>query len=175
MPKLYHFKPPRLAGNMLLPLATLRDEYPEVYVKALEKYKGRGEVPLKFIPLLDCSWEDVIFLSPVHPQVLHMELSACGYGGLVGAEAYVIDSESLMQQTPGRLRLVVYEFAEDGRDSYYQANEHLRYARISNVTRSHYRDAVKEGKRPFLFRGVTHAMYHGEICVDGLPVVRVRA
>ncbi len=175
MPKLYHFKPPRLAGNMLLPLAGLRDKYPEVYVKALEKYKGRGEVPFQFIPLLDCSWEDVIFLSPVHPQVLHMELSACGYYGLIGAEAYVIDSEVLMQQTPGRLRLVVYEFAEEGRDSYYQADEHLRYARISNFTRSHYRDAVREGKRPFLFHGVTHAMYHGEIRVDGLPVVRVRA
>lgn len=39
MPKLYHFKPPRLAGNMLLPLATLRDEYPELYAKAMEKYE----------------------------------------------------------------------------------------------------------------------------------------
>ena len=168
--KLYHVKQPKLAGDMLLPLATLRDEYPELYAKAMEKYEGREEVTQNFIPLLDCLWEDVIFLSPVHPQVLHGVLVSCGHSGLIGKEAYVIDPRSLR---PGRL--VIYDYADGGSYSFYDGEDYLRHACISDVTRNHYRNAVEAGKRPFLFHGVTHAMYHGEICVDGLPVVRVRA
>ncbi len=167
--KLYHFKPPRLAGNMLLPLAELRDKYPEVYVKALEKYEGREEVTQNFIPLLDCLWEDVIFLSPLHPQVLHGVLVSCGHRGLIGKEAYVIDPRSLRPDW-----LVIYDYADGGSYSFYDGEDYLRYGRISDAARNHYRNAVEAGKRPFLFHGVTHAMYHGEICVDGLPVVRVR-
>jgi hypothetical protein len=171
MPKLYHIKlKGGVVGDKLLPLAILRVEYPEVYAKAMEKYEGREEVSQNFIPPLECLWEDVIFLSPVHPQVLHGVLVSCGHRGLIGKEAYVIDPRSLRPDW-----LVIYDYADGGSYSFYDGEDYLRYGRISDVTRNHYRNAAEAGKRPFLFHGITHVMYRGEICVDGLPVVRVRA
>ncbi len=158
-----------VVGPALVPLATLRDVLPEIYAQAKVKYQGREHVPQNFIPLLHCHWEDVVFLSPVHPQVLHGVLVSCGCEGLAGRTAYVIDSKDL-----NPARLVVYEFEEgEGRYSYYDPSHHMRYQRISEATRGYYRDAKSEGKRPFLFAGVTHAMYHGEIPIAGLPMVRV--
>lgn len=122
-----------------------------------------------FIPLLDCLWK-MSLLSPVHPQVLHGVLVTCGHRGLIGTEAYMIDPRTLRPD-----RLVIYDYADGGSYSFYDGEDYLRHARISDVTRNHTGTRLRQGKRPFLFHGVTHVLYHGEISVQGLSTVQVRA
>jgi hypothetical protein len=156
-------------GDSLVPLSVLRATLPEVAAKAEEKYQGRGHVPKNQIPLLGCNWEDTVFLSPIHPQVLHGLLVSCGHRGLIGRRAFVIDHTLLDPDY-----LVVYEFDGEAPYDHYDPKLHMRYSRIREATKGAYRDALDEGKKPFIFAGVTHVFYLGQIPIAGLPVVEVR-
>ncbi len=168
--KLFHLRPKGgVEGDVLMPLSDLRVTLPETYEAARQKYEAREHVPRNHIPLLDCHWEDVIFLSPVHPQILHGVLVSCGHRGLVDRKAFVVDPATL-----NPARLVVYEFDGETPYTYYERSHHLRYARIGEATKGFYRDAKEEGKKPFIFAGVTHVLYQGRIPIQGLPTVQVK-
>jgi hypothetical protein len=64
----YHFKPLDMTGNVLFPLNRLRETHPEIYSKAATKYVGRESLMSEVIPGLNCLWNDVLHLSPIHPQ-----------------------------------------------------------------------------------------------------------
>ena len=66
----YHFKPANLQGTTLYPLNRLRDLHPEAHRSEFKKYVGREKLLEKRIPILDCLWNDVIHLSPLHPQTV---------------------------------------------------------------------------------------------------------
>ncbi|HEY2794476.1 MAG TPA: hypothetical protein VGJ28_19090, partial [Micromonosporaceae bacterium] len=73
MPFVYHTKPPTMIGDELLPLSELADVDPAVHDAAIAKYDGsadRRTLPDRRIPVLDCRWQDVVFLAPVHPQLI---------------------------------------------------------------------------------------------------------
>ena len=67
---LYHFRPKHMQGHVLFPLNALKEALPEIYSYQAEKYKGRERLLEKKIPILDCLWNDVIHLSPIHPQII---------------------------------------------------------------------------------------------------------
>ncbi len=168
--RLYHLVPQGgVVGDELMPLSQLRVELPEVYEAARQKYEGRERVPQNYVPLLDRYWRDMVFLSPVHPQAIHDVLVSCGHLGLVGRKAFVVDP-SLLDPS----QLVVYEFEGGGGYDYYNREYHSRYERIGERTRISYREALVEGKQPFIFAGITHVLYCGRIPIAGLPVVEVR-
>jgi hypothetical protein len=64
----YHFKPKNMVGDTLFPLFTLRETHPEIYAEHVKKYRGREDILEVRIPLLDCWWNEVLHLSPLHPQ-----------------------------------------------------------------------------------------------------------
>ncbi len=168
--RLYHLVPKGgIEGELLLPLRELQGKFPNAYGRACEKYQGRKYIPDVFVPILDCKWADVVQMSPVHPQVVHCNLKAFGHPGLVDREAFVIDTTCL-----DPARLVVFEFTAGGGEySKYDPERHMRYSLISDATIEHYRSRVAEGQKPFIFQGITHVLYMGEIPISGLPVVRV--
>ncbi|WP_350276914.1 hypothetical protein [Kribbella sp. HUAS MG21] len=65
-------------GELLLPLAELRNRYPDLYERHAAKYAGRHAAMTQPVPPLDCTWEDVVFLSPVHPAPLFAALQRSG-------------------------------------------------------------------------------------------------
>lgn len=68
---LYHRTPPHMEGTELIPLNEQRELYPKLYEESVSKYAGRMEVMKIIIPSFECLWNDVLFLSPVHPQVIN--------------------------------------------------------------------------------------------------------
>ena len=62
-----HLIPKNLKGDLLLPLNEIRKEDEELYQSHGKKYKGREALMECNIPRLNCKWNDVIFLLPVHP------------------------------------------------------------------------------------------------------------
>jgi hypothetical protein len=73
VPYLFHAKPSSLSGSFLLPLSDLATTDPSAYAAAIAKYDDhpdRRRLPDRYIPIIDCRWQDVVFLSPVHPAAI---------------------------------------------------------------------------------------------------------
>jgi hypothetical protein len=66
----YHLIPLHLRGTVLYPLHQLTVIYPDIAAKHMTKYQGRRHLLNKPIPPLDCLWNDVLMLSPVHPAAM---------------------------------------------------------------------------------------------------------
>ncbi len=57
-------------GDQLLPLAMLRERYPDLHARHIAKYVGREHRLRERVIPLGCEWADVVFLSPLNPIVL---------------------------------------------------------------------------------------------------------
>lgn len=67
----------KMIGDILMPLNQLRESMPEVYRAAAAKYVGRESTMKRTIPGLDCLWNDVIQLCPLHPsQIMEQRIKA---------------------------------------------------------------------------------------------------
>lgn len=81
----YHRKSPDFVGNWVVPLnkmPTLADfdtKYKKIYELEKSKYSGREHVMQRTVPPLgDCKWNDVNFLSPIHPHYIYQEFQKIG-------------------------------------------------------------------------------------------------
>ena len=70
MTYVYHFKSKNMSGSKLFPLNTLRELHPQAAELHLKKYENRPKLLEQRIPPLDCLWNDVIHLAPIHPQII---------------------------------------------------------------------------------------------------------
>jgi hypothetical protein len=61
-------------GSEIIPLSRMRTRYPDLYELNVRKYAARPEIMGERIEPLDCTWSDVVFLSPVHPESLFAAL-----------------------------------------------------------------------------------------------------
>jgi hypothetical protein len=79
MAYLYHAVPEKMKGRILYPLNALKNKYPKIYSHEIKKYIGRGRVLSIRIPKMDCLWNDVIHLSPIHPRKVKAEIENAGF------------------------------------------------------------------------------------------------
>ncbi|TOO19743.1 hypothetical protein CGH40_24485, partial [Vibrio parahaemolyticus] len=71
---LYHRVPVNLQGNMLFPLNELKQVHDNLYQFHVKKYRDReGALERRVLPL-DCLWNDVLHLSPIHPHKIKKAL-----------------------------------------------------------------------------------------------------
>lgn len=77
----YHWRENNFKGNWIIPLNMMpnMEGYSEIYNNAIAKYKGREELLKRVIPTLRCLWNDVIFLSPLHPHKQYKEYKKIGF------------------------------------------------------------------------------------------------
>ncbi|MDP1836405.1 MAG: hypothetical protein Q8K75_10835 [Chlamydiales bacterium] len=77
----YHRRPSNFIGNWILPLNMMpqMEEFSDIYEKAISKYDHRKQLLSRVIPTLNCVWNDVIFLSPLHPHHHFKEYSEIGF------------------------------------------------------------------------------------------------
>lgn len=77
----YHRRNPDFIGNWIIPLNIMpyMDGYSEVYKNAIAKYEGRENLLTVVIPTLNCLWNDVVFLSPIHPHKQYEEYKKIGF------------------------------------------------------------------------------------------------
>lgn len=77
----YHRRTADFKGNSIIPLNMMStlEGFSEIYTKAVSKYEGREYVTKIVIPTLQCLWNDVIFLSPLHPHMHYQKYREIGF------------------------------------------------------------------------------------------------
>lgn len=95
MPTLLYKLAGTIRGDDILPLNQLRDRYPDLYERHAKKYADRPQSMSRPIPLLDCTWTDVVFLSPVHPEPIFDALRESGRTGPGSLSYWTIDADLL--------------------------------------------------------------------------------
>ena len=171
---LYHVRPDPLLGSVLYPLNELRDRHPDAFARARAKYEGREQVLNMRVPLLDCLWNDVLHLSPVHPAELVEALETAGA---------TADRRRFLEIDAARLeptRTVVFLNSTDrehrfdeGQWAWFDPDVVGRIGRLPQATRDYYGECAREGTRPFLFAHVPHILYRGSLELTALTEIEV--
>ena len=99
MDYVYHMVSIEMKGEVLTSLNEMKLIYPELYKTYSKKYLNhpeRGSLLLRSIPKLDCLWNDVIFLSPLHPYYVYEALHSLGVSIKGDLMFYEIPTERLI-------------------------------------------------------------------------------
>ena len=77
----YHARKNNFSGNWIVPLNLMpyMEGFNEIYKHEVAKYIGREHLLTREIPTLNCLWNDVIFLSPLHPHKHYEEYKKIGF------------------------------------------------------------------------------------------------
>ena len=181
MQYLYHHVPKDFNGTVLYPLNELKQKYPEVYEKEVSKYEGREHVMQQRIPLLnDCLWNDVIFMTAVHPQEIFDARTDAGWGEIEPQRYFRISSSILDEE-----KLAVYLFKENessmrskvGNGDFvtFDSQEMSSYAVVPQSTKDYFRHEHESGQKKIglMYRYIPHILYRGEIDVSKAEIITV--
>lgn len=164
---LYHQPASLLRGSHVLPLNELRNIYPELWA-AREHKRGSGpDSPAQRVPPLDCTWGDVVFLSPVHPQPLFDALRRSGRAAPL-REPWTLSAELL---DPARtvIRLmragVLGHHPDPADDDDYLPFTTANLRAVSRITVDAIRrlEGLQSGDPWLPWVDVPHILYRGEI------------
>lgn len=169
MSYVYHLVPPAMKGTTLYPLNELKELFPEIYAAEVAKYRGREQKLAHRIPMLgNCLWNDVLFLTAVHPVEFRKAYASVVHTTWKFRYFQIpIDSLDLARMT------VVKQLPVSKTREYeeFDMRRMEHYATIPPETFQHWREALVQGSRPFLYLYIPHILYRGTIDVSGLPIV----
>lgn len=163
-----------MEGTTLYPLNRLKDVYPKAWEEQVKKYEDREHMLEVKIPPLDCLWNDVLHMSPVHPVEIYEVLKDFGFKR--HPEFFEIDSDTLEKEN---LAIYAYEDTQlnrkdDGRkiipydEAYILSNNKIR-----QITKDYFKKCQEEGKIPMTFVGVPHVLYKGSIDVKNAKIIKI--
>lgn len=163
-----------MAGTVLHPLNELRDVDPGAWARERAKYEGREQVLDLRVPLLDCLWNDVLHLSPVHPREIMEALEAAGHGP-DRRRFFEIDATAL---DPSRTVVFLNSTDREHRFdpaqwSWFAPSVVAELVRLPDSTRDYFAECARRGRRPLLFAHVPHVLFRGSLDVGGARVVDV--
>lgn len=168
---LYHMVPSGMIGNVLYPLNALKEMYPELYNSYIEKYKGREILTEYKIECLKCLWNDVIFLTAIHPQKIKDALLESGYNPKRN-KWYKIPLDSL---NISKLAITDGKDLSDSKKCilYNGASDFEQLQRFPDETKEYYQQCSLENRRPLLFAYSPQFLYKGEIDVTHYEIITV--
>lgn len=171
MSYLYHRVPANMAGTTLYPLNALRAVSPEAYEFHVQKYMGREKLMRERIPMLECLWNDVLFMSAVSPQDFCRAYYAAGFPKVRAMNFYRIDPRTLPEQN----FVVINRMAMNEPRGYvpYRHIDLPAYASVPPETYAYWQsERAKKNDRPMLWMHIPHILYRGPIDVSGLEIVQ---
>ena len=170
----YHGIPEDMKGTELIPLNKMLAVDPSLRAKYLEKYKGREEILERKIPLLDCLWNDVVQLLPLHPHQLFELQKELGLITEIPDYSYYQIDTSVLDPS----QAVVYFKTAPGEE-----NVTVKWLRdvqleelqiIPEATRKYYEGMVDTGEPVFNYQSVPHIIYRGTIDASTTQVVNLQ-
>ena len=115
---LYHIVPKNLKGNILYPLNSLKEIYPDIFQARLKNYAGRESIMQHWIPTLNCLWNDVLQFSAVDPKEVKQALIEAGRDPDFNLTCYQVDPKILSPENT-----IVYLYAhENVKDKLHPGN-----------------------------------------------------
>lgn len=160
-----------MKGSELIPLNKMLEVDAGLRAKYLEKYKGREEILERRIPLLDCLWNDVVQLLPLHSsQLFELQQELGLIPEIPDYRYYQIDVNALdpsktviyFKTAPGEENVTV-KWLKDVKLDELQA--------IPEATRSYYESMVGTGEPVFNYQFVPHVVYQGAVDVSGSSII----
>lgn len=170
---LYHRVPPELWGTTLYPLNVLKVKHPAIYAIEARKYRGRESVTEMLIPTLgQCRWNDVLFLSTIHPCDHRAALREAGLPAISSHVAFEIPFEVL---DPALTTIWKGVRRADDPEEYLEfTRENVKECQaVPDWAVALWRSQAENGQRPLLFSGLPHVLYKGEIEVSTLTKTRL--
>jgi len=175
VPSLFHTVPNQMLGTVLHPLNELARVDRSAWERERAKYAGREQVLELRVTPLDCLWNDVLHLSPVHPEDIAAGLRA------VGLEPhrrrfFEIDATGLDPS-----RTVVFANRRASSSDEIDASQWLPFepdalpalAGLNEASRRYYRECAETGTRPLLWGYLPHVFHRGALDIRDLPVLEV--
>ena len=173
---LYHRVPDVLKGNILLSQNMLRKRHPTLYRESMKKYQGRRHILKPKVRFLNCSWSDVIYLSPVHPRKVANALRIAGDKSKQKIKFYKINPKKL---NPEKTIVYLYKYdtmAQEGNldnFTHFSIKNLSKYNKIPNKTLKYYKDEIKAGRKPLLYHFIPHIVYNGNLSVKDAEIIEV--
>ncbi len=167
---IYHIVPWNLEGRILYPLNELRTVLPHLYAQYIKNYENRPKVLKQWIPTLDCLWNDVLFLSPVHPQAVRLAYAEAGATLIPDLRCFKIDPAHLEPEKTS----VWIPRTRDGHSEEFRAYDPSsleQYSTLSEDTVPYFREEFAKGKKPLLFLRVPHILYRGTLDISGVTII----
>jgi len=151
-PMIYHQVPDNMVGSELYPLNVLKDTHAEVYREAIKKYENRKEVLEHLIPPLNCIWNDVLFLTGVHPSTLRKAFEKVNFR-LRKLPFYEIDPE-LLENGETTVYLYAGKSKWDEEFVAFDPEDIQKHNAIGDETIQYYREqyAVKKSHLAYIIR-----------------------
>lgn len=170
----YHRVPNNLSGFILRPLNDWKQLKPELFAAKSAKYIGRKHVMQERIQPLDCLWNDVLFLQPIHPSKIDQALTSLGHP-LIERSYYKVPLSML---DPSNTILWIWKGsgALDALPNRFKpcTKEVLnKYQELQQETLNYYREQYQEGKSPLLYWRVPHIFYKGCLDVRELETISI--
>lgn len=174
---LYHTVPEYIKGNFLMPHNELKKHYPRLYNKEIKKYQGRKLVMTKFIPPLNCKWNEVIHLTAVHPLKIKKAINKSGYSSFKTIKWYKISPKFI---NPEKTTIYLNKFKKDlsqmnSSDQFadFSPSKLNNYNQIPKRTINDYKKEISKKRKPLIFRFIPHILYKGKINIKNCEVIEV--
>lgn len=169
----YHGVPDDMRGSKLVPLNEMLGLDSQLQAKYLEKYKGREEVLNRKIPLLDCLWNDVVQLLPLHPrQLFELQKELGLIHEIPNYRYFQIDPSTLDSQ-----QAVVYFKTAPGDENitvkWLKDVDLEELQVVPRATRNYYESMIDAERPVFNYQFVPHVMYKGSVDVSGVRIIGI--
>ncbi len=161
---IYHWVPRNLEGSVLYPLNRLKETHPHLYEQHVLKYETRPQLPRLRIPPLDCLWNDVLFLSPVHPRLIGDALTDTGFSVDATFRFFEIEARVLDPR-------ITTVFTEPDRYDAYELRTLGAYASLPASTVAYYKAAHAAKSDLHVFNHIPHILYKGWIDIEKAPII----
>lgn len=180
MDYVYHMIPKKMTGEVLISLNDIKLIHPELYKTYSKKYSDHPErlsLLLKSIPKLNCLWNDVIFLLPLHPYYVYEALHSLGVSIKKDLMFYEIPTERLMKN-----KNAVYFYnkenyigpASDIPEEEIQVIDIISYPECSALPSdalAYFTEEHKKGVNFGMFAHIPHILSLGNINIKGVNMI----
>ena len=177
MNHVYHIVPKEMNGEFLFSLNELRLIHTELYKIYSKKYfdhPDREYLLSRSIPKLNCLWNDVIFLLPLHPYYVYEALNSLGVSIKNDWMFYEIPTQRLMEN-----KNAVYFYNKENykgpaaniSDEEVQIIDIISYQECSALpsdTLVYFTEEHKKGVNFGMFAYIPHILSLGNINVKGV-------
>lgn len=162
-------------GSELIPLNDLKGTHPEIYEKAFQKYSGREAITQYRLPLLNCLWNDVIHLAPIHPSIVKRNIESLGGQTRPDTKWFKIPARLLQSA-----RAIYFENDAVSKTDYsfplarinpFIWNCYSELNEIPEHTIKYFQETISQEKRPLLFNGVQHVLCQDRIPIQGCEII----
>ncbi|MFD1738691.1 group-specific protein [Bacillus salitolerans] len=177
---IYHMVPKNMKGSELHPLNELKNEYPELFERYIQKYFDHPERPKlleKKIPKLDCLWNDVLHFLPIHPYHVYKAITDLGIKTKKEQQFYKVPIDKLQSN-----KTAIYLYSKEKYDGpsadidmseikILNTDEYKELIELPRDTIEYYRVENEKGNRFGLFPYIPHILSLGKVNVEDVEVI----